>query len=217
MKTAKPDKCIIIAGGNPPAKSLVNRLIRMGYTTVVAADGGYHNAKKVGVTPHYVIGDFDSVGKIPEHDLKLMKIIRYRRQSDTDVEKCIKFLASKGAREYVLLGGIGDRLDHSVANLGYLLKYSEVMPGTLFFGGSFVKVYENNIRLNTVKDEIISIYGFSDRVRVTSDGLKFPLRNSSLTFGIQESTSNRAAGKSVALKIKNGKIYVIRSSDSFFL
>jgi len=193
------------------------KLIKHGFSTIIAADGGYHNCVKAGMVPHFIIGDFDSIGHIYKRKTSGIDLIKISRQSDTDVEKCIKFAISHGATEYILLGGIGNRIDHSFANFGYLLKYSDKISGKLFYGESFAEVCNKEVTLKSVKSEIISIYGFSDKVKVTSQGLKYKLSDSLLSFGKRESTSNVSIGREVTFRVKNGKILIIRNKESFFL
>jgi len=204
-------KCIILANGKTPAKNVIKYLQNIGYTALLCADGGADSAKKSGFVPDYIIGDFDSVKK---ETLRYFKnksdIIRIKSQNDTDVEKCMKFAIKKNYKEVMLLGAVGDRLDHSFCNLGIVLKFFHKIKVIIIYDRSILTPYAGNVELITKKGEIVSLYGINDKTKITSHGLKYPLNKTSLPFGKKESTSNVALRDSVKLSIEGGIIFVIR-------
>jgi thiamine pyrophosphokinase len=204
-------KAIILANGQPPQKSVIRFLMKSGYNIFICADGGANSAYNLGLIPDFIIGDFDS---IKEETLSFYngksKIVQIKRQNDTDVEKCLKFAIRKKIKEAVLLGGTGDRLDHSFCNLGIVLKFSDKIKIKAIHQKSVLSVCSGTIFLDTIPKENISVYGFDGKTKIFSTGLKYPLRNVALPFGKKESTSNVALSNKVELKIKNGKVFVIR-------
>lgn len=210
-RKSKLKKCIILANGKAPAVGVVNYLRSIGYSFLICADGGADSAKRLGIVPDFIIGDFDS---IKPKTLKFFgnksKIIQINRQNDTDVEKCLKFAIKRNYSEIVLLGAIGDRLDHSFCNIGIVLKFFDKIKVRIISDKSILTPYEGNPEISTVKGETISLYGFNDRTKITSNGLKYPLKQTVLPFGKRESTSNVALRQSVHLKIEGGIIFVIR-------
>lgn len=209
-------KAMIIGGGEKPSRRTALKLIRTGYSIVICADGGYDHAKKMGIVPDFIIGDFDSVGDLSGLSDKC-KLVRIRRQNDTDVEKCIKFAVSAGAAELVLLGGIGDRLDHSIANLGLIAKYSEILKMTLFYGRSYCSVLHGLNKFASRKGEIVSIYGLTEDTIVSTSGLKYELHKDNIYLGGGESTSNIARKKYFIVEVLTGKALLVREADSYFL
>ncbi len=205
-------KCIILANGNPPSKKLVSVLYAKGYNTLFCADGGANSAFKLNLNPNYIIGDFDSVRlEVLEFYKSSCKIINLKRQNDTDVEKCLKHAIKLGFTHALVLAATGDRLDHSFCNLGILLKFHSQIEVELIHQKSLLKVYEGDVTLKCTKGEVISLYGFDYKTKITSKGLKYPINTTSLPFGIKESTSNLAKTSEVELKIRRGKIFVIRN------
>jgi thiamine pyrophosphokinase len=207
-------KCIILANGQPPGKVVFNFLKRQGYDTLLCADGGANSAFKYKLIPDFIIGDFDSIDeKILDYYKHKSKIIQIKRQNDTDLGKCLKYSSSKKYKEAVILGATGDRLDHSFCNLGIVLKFYDKIRIKIIHQKSLLCAYSKNIELTTVKGEIISLYGFDERTKIISEGLKYPLNNIALPFGQKESTSNVALGDKIKLQIQNGKIFVIRDFE----
>ena len=204
-------KCIILANGNPPAKSVFNYLNKAGYTNLFCADGGAETALKYKLIPDAVIGDFDSIKpKTLKYFSSRSKIIHLKRQNDTDVEKCLKHAMKDGFTDVMLLGATGDRLDHLFCNMGIVLKFFDQIKIKFIHSSSILTAYETNVVLETIPGETISIYGFDEKTKITSKGLKYPLKNVALPFGKRESTSNIAFKNKIELKIKGGRIFVIR-------
>ena len=204
-------KCIILANGKPPQKSVVRFLMKKDFNTLICADGGSNSAKKLNLIPDFIIGDLDSSKESTlQYFNKKSKIIRITRQNDTDVEKCLKFVIKNKVREAVLLGVTGDRLDHTFCNLGIVIKFFDKIRLNIIAENSFLTAYKSTAQLKTLPGETISIYGFDSTTRIISKGLKFPLKNIALPFGQRESTSNVALSNNVNLRITGGVIFVIR-------
>jgi len=204
-------KAIILANGDVPLIGQIKFLQKKGYNKLICADGGANSARKLKIVPDLIIGDLDSLtDETRNHFANKSEIIQINRQNDTDVEKALKFLIKKKYNEVILLGATGDRLDHSICNLGIVLKFYEKIKVSILHKKSFLRAYTKSIELNTIQNETISIYGFDAKTKITSKGLKYPLKNVALPFGQKESTSNVAASHKVKLKINGGIIFVIR-------
>lgn len=207
-------KCLIFANGKPPRKSVIEYLYKNGYSTLICADGGANYAYKLGLVPDYIIGDLDSIkSDVLKYYQDKTIIIKYSRQNDTDVEKCLKFAIQKKYDEAILLGVTGDRLDHSLCNLGIVLKFLDRINVKIIHEKSVLMAMSGKQEFNTLPGETISLYGFDSKTKITTHGLKYPLHNEPLPFGIRESTSNVALSNKVSLKIKNGTIFIIREYE----
>jgi thiamine pyrophosphokinase len=207
----KKNKCIILANGKPPAKSVLSFLNNKGYSILICADGGANSARKLNVLPNYIIGDLDSINNNAlKYYTGRSEIIKIKRQNDTDVEKCIKFAIKKKLDYIVLTGVTGDRLDHTFCNLGIVIKFSKLVNIRIIAESSLLVPYTGNVNLRTCSGETISLYGLDSKTKVLSEGLYYPLRNIALPFGVKESTSNLAKSNNIQLRISGGVIFVIR-------
>jgi len=203
-------RCIIIANGKAPKKKNIDFLIDQGYGKIICADGGANSAIKLGIIPDYIIGDLDSIKDETASFKSKSKIIKIERQNDTDVEKCLKFAIQKGIKEAVLVGVTGDRLDHTFCNLGIILKYYDKISLRIIAEKSLLSAHSGNIEIPVKPGETLSLYGFNEKTRITSTGLKYQLKNTALPFGVRESTSNVTTSEVIKLKIINGIIFIIR-------
>jgi len=203
--------CIIIANGRAPKKSDVKYFQSLGYNTIICADGGANSIYKLGLIPDLIIGDLDSIEPpVLKYYSTRSKIVQYKRQNDTDVEKCLKYAVRTHHTRAVILGATGNRLDHSICNLGILLKFHDQINISMMHENSYLQVLRGRNILDTDKGEIISIYGFDKKTKIRSAGLKYPLKNIALPFGVSESTSNIALKNKIELRITGGKVFVVR-------
>jgi thiamine pyrophosphokinase len=208
-------KCIILANGKPPSKKVLTYFQKNGFETLICADGGANSALKLGLIPDYIIGDLDSADKAVLNNFKTKStIINYKRQDDTDVEKCLKFAIRNNYKDALLVGVTGNRLDHTFCNLGIVLKFFNQINISLVAENSYLKAYRGKQELKTFKGEAISLYGFDRKTKITSQGLKYPLKDASLLFGEKESTSNIATSNLLQLTISSGIIFVIRDFNT---
>lgn len=204
-------KCIIWANGKAPRKSAVLYLQKIGYNTLICADGGANSARKYSIVPDVIVGDFDSIETKTISVFKnKSKIIHIKSQYSTDVEKCLSYAIKEEYKEAILIGVTGDRLDHTFCNLGIVLKFFDKIKLNIAAENSYLSAFTGDIEFQTIPNETISLYGFNSKTKIISKGLKYPLRNVSLPFGKKESTSNEALGERVELKIRGGKIFIIR-------
>ncbi len=204
-------KCIILANGKPPQKSVISYLQKIGYNYLVCADGGANSARKLNLIPDLIVGDLDSISaSTKKYFSNKSEIIQLKRQNDTDVEKCIKTVKKRGYSEAILCGVTGDRLDHTFCNLGIVIKYFNEIKLKIIAENSVLFPYKGSVELKTIPGETISIYGFDSKTKITSQGLKYKLNNIPLPFGEKESTSNVALSDKIKLEIKGGIIFLIR-------
>lgn len=204
-------RCLIIGNGKPPQKKIINYFISIGYKTIIAADGGANKLIKYNIVPHYIIGDFDSVNLTTiEYFKKKSELINIKRQDDTDIEKALKYVIKLGFKEVVLFGLTGDRLDHTICNLGIVLKFYNKISILLVSENSLLYPISNKIEINTKIGETISLYGFDKKNKITTEGLLYPITNENLSFGGKESTSNQSISNKITIKIRTGIIFLIR-------
>ena len=126
----------------------------------------------------------------------------------------MKVAVKQKFNEAVLLSVTGDRLDHSFCNLGIALKFHNKINVRIISETSLLTVYEKQVSFAAKKGEYISLYAFDKKTKITSQGLKYPLKETQLPFGVRESTSNLAVKEEVKLNIKSGKIFVIRDFET---
>jgi len=209
-------RAVVVGGGDPPAPELLDWLLAVEGAFLVAADGGADSLRASGRVPRYLIGDFDSVLDTTLEWYRAQPGCHVRhmpRQSDTDIEKCLDVLVHEGVRTAALCAVFGNRLDHSLSNLAIVLRWSERIRLTVYAGQSVLEVVRGNCVFPASLGTVVSLYAFDPAVRVTTRGLKYPLHDEPLVFGVRESTSNAASARHVHLQVRGGPLFLVRSQD----
>ncbi len=207
----KRKRALIIGNGKSIPKREMEYLISKGFDFLIAADGGANTTFRMGIVPNLIIGDFDSIREDVREfysDKTILKNVK--RQSDTDIEKAIKYAIGEKFSSAMLVGASGDRLDHSFCNIGNLLKYKEKINLYLIHEKTFVSVINSSCCFPAQIGETISLYGIDEKTLITTSGLKFSLENEPLPFGVRGGTSNKAVSDEVCININKGKVIVMR-------
>ena len=206
-------KAIIIANGESPSIRVIKYLQRKGFSIIIAADGGLLHCREFKLVPDYIIGDFDSllVSDLEPYR-KSSTIVHIRRQSDTDLEKAIKYAKKTGITELAICGITGLRIDHTLSNISILLRYESKLKLKAYANDSIIIPISGTYSFHSKKGELVSLYAFTKTARISTTGLKYPLLNASLPFGERESTSNRASTETVTIKTAKGNAILIRET-----
>ena len=109
---AEKIKCAIISGA--PEISVTYYKEYLSDRFIICADSGYLKCNALGIVPDVIIGDFDSA---PLPDTKAEVIVLPVRKDDTDTLSCAKYALEQGFKDIIILGGIGDRADHTLSNI----------------------------------------------------------------------------------------------------
>jgi len=197
---------LIICGGTPPKKQLLeNHLSKADYK--IGADSGGHVYLGYGFTPDIVLGDMDSF-KYSNHEN--INILKLEDQNSTDLDKALNHALEKGATTCTVLGAFGKRIDHQQKNLSSLVEYHDRFESLVFeddYGRTFLadSPYEEEFHMDTT----ISFFPVSGFVEnFISSGVQYPLNNVTLEPGTQDATSNKVTASPVSLEFSSGKLAV---------
>lgn len=197
--------CYVVGAGDCPKLDIVKR--KDDY--VIAADGGYGYCKENNLIPDAVIGDFDSLGNIPEAD----NVIKLNPVKDvTDMYAAVEIGIEKGFREFVLYGATGGRFDHTLANLQLTASLSQKgFKAEIVDGERVITAITNGkISFNSGYKGYVSVFSHSDRCEgVTIKGLKYTLDNKTMTNSFSLGVSNEFIGEESEISVKNGTVIII--------
>jgi thiamine pyrophosphokinase len=175
---------------------------------VIAADGGLVHTEKLGLSPHEILGDFDSLGYIPE-DSRVFPV----EKDDTDAMLAVRRGLSLGFREFMLYGSLdGPRLDHTIANfqtLQFLCDHGAF--GYLAGNEYLVTVVKNGtLRFPAGCEGTVSVFCLGvDAWGVTLKGLYYPLEKGTLTAGFPLGVSNHFTGAEAEISLEQGSLLVL--------
>ena len=185
---------------------------------VIALDGGLLYCVEHNIVPDYIIGDFDS---LPEERMALLdkypqeKITCLpKEKDDTDMLFAIKFAIAKGVKEFVIYGGLGGRLSHSIANIQCLMYLKEQgMSGILVGADTKVFLLQNETYSFAGQENgYISLFAYSKQASgVTLKNLKYEITDAFLTPSFPIGVSNEfLPGKSAQITVKDGVLLVVQ-------
>ncbi len=180
---------------------------------VIAADGGLRHTQALGLMPDVIMGDFDSLGYIPE-GAEVFPV----EKDDTDTLLAIRRGLEAGCRRFVIYGGLdGPHLEHTVANF-QALQFLADRGGQGFLVGNnriATVIKDRKIRFPEKAKGTVSVFCMGADARgVTLQGLQYELENSSLTAGFPLGVSNRFVGKAAEISVAQGSLLVIWDLDT---
>jgi thiamine pyrophosphokinase len=208
-------RAIIIAGGQAVDEEDWQRHSRDG-DLIIGADGGAARALAWGLLPHLVVGDMDS---LPDEDRVALAVrgcqfVEHPRAKDeTDLELALTYAVGEGAQEIVVLGALGGRLDHTLANVLLLtLPVLEGVSTRIVNGGEESLLVRGGevVRLEGHPGDLVSLLPLGGDVHgVTTAGLAWALKGDRLRFGFSQGVSNEMTGTVARVEVEDGFLLVV--------
>lgn len=182
---------------------------------LLAADGGLRHLEELGLEPHGIIGDFDSLGFIPE-GAQVFPV----EKDDTDSMLAARKGLELGFREFIIYGSLdGPRLDHTVANFQTLQFLADRGAVAYLVGRHYlVTVLKNgSLRFPAGAEGVVSVFCLGpDAKGVTLEGLHYPLREGTLTSGFPLGVSNHFTGEEASITVREGSLLILWNRKNGF-
>lgn len=178
---------------------------------IIAADAGFHHLEKIGLTPDILLGDFDTIGAIPES----IKIVEFPKEKDyTDTELAIIYGIENGFKKFVICGALGGkRLEHTLGNLSIAASYAERGYDVTLTDGDYKVIAVHNSSYVFTGDEsgFVSLFTISGKARsVSIDGLKYTLNDAVLDSSNPTlCISNEFIGKKATVSVEDGTVLIM--------
>ncbi|MEE0434901.1 MAG: thiamine diphosphokinase [Peptococcaceae bacterium] len=189
-------KAILVSGGPAPQPALLADL-RAQFPDVpcLCADAGADLCRAAGVRPDGLIGDMDSLAEATRVWLKeegVPKVVYPVEKNDSDQALATEKLFEEGIEEIIVIGGLGGRMDHELANMMELVRMGRSGKSIVYWDdiNRLRYVGPGEHRLKRCSD-YISIVPFSDDgMQLSNKGLYYPLDHFSTPFGKTRLISN---------------------------
>lgn len=184
------------------------------FDCVIAVDGGYAHLEQAGIAPDLVVGDFDSLGYVPDHP---HVEVHPTHKDASDIELAMGRAADEGFEALVVYGCLSGRLDHTYGVLQLLAKFAQ--RGLLVFavGDSFAVCAlsgkgRSALCFDAVSAGTLSAFALTDEARgVDEIGLEYPLGKATLTNSEPIGVSNEFIGAPVTVSVDEGTLLVFFS------
>lgn len=174
----------------------------------VFCDSGLKHQEKLGVTPDFIVGDFDSIKK-PETDENILVLPTVK--DDTDTFAAVKLMLKKGYESFLLVGVIGQRFDHSLGNISILLYLKQNGAKGIVVDDycemSIIDKKEKVLKNSCSYFSLISLTKSIDGVNIV--GAKYPLENATIENSYQFGISNEAINDT-EISVEKGDALLIK-------
>ena len=176
------------------------------YDKLICADKGYEYAKILNLIPDVILGDFDSLGYVPNN-----AEIFPKDKNFSDTELAVKKAIELGATEIDIYFSLGGRLDHELFNIN-LLKYAKNQGVTakIISGNTLLRLISGSGNYEVKNGSFVSFVPFSSEAHIIkSEGLKYPLDKITAIKGETLTLSNEATSDEIYGEIKSGELLLI--------
>jgi thiamine pyrophosphokinase len=187
---------------------------------LVGADGGTRHILALGLQPNIVVGDLDSLPAAVVEELiaRGIAIERHPTSKDqTDLELAIECALRQGVDEILMLGGMGGRLDQTLANLLILAQRDWPVPLRLVEGPQIASIVcgPGRLVLHGVVGATVSVIPLSAAARgITYTGLRYPLHAATLALGSTRGVSNEFAATTASIELTAGLLLVVQTEPA---
>ena len=188
---------------------------------IIAGDRGLEALYKLKIIPNHVVGDFDSVSsEVLEFYKKQTQIIfhTYNAEKDnTDTDIALKLATRLKSSKITILGALGKRMDHAIANIHILKDALEAeIPCQIL--DEYNRIYlinkETTLEKEKVYGKYVSLIPLTSTVEgLTLIGFKYPLNHYTLPIGTSLGISNEMIEDIAHIEMKKGILIVIESRD----
>ncbi|OJX45976.1 MAG: thiamine diphosphokinase [Chloroflexi bacterium 44-23] len=181
---------------------------------LVAVDGGLRHLLALNMKPHILIGDLDSVHPAElkwaqEQGIPIVQLPV--KKDETDLEAALQHIIELGILDIVLLAAIGNRIDHTLANIFILTKPD--------FNKHSIRIWDGNQEISVItesmdifgnKGDLLSLLPLSERVLgVTTEGLEYPLEHEALYVWNARGVSNVMSSHHANVTVLEGNLLCI--------
>ena len=212
-------RCVIVGGAAIGNYRKVRSYLR-GYDYIVYCDSGLKHMERLGAAPSLIIGDWDS--HVDPH-LDVETITLPVAKDDTDTVYAMREGMKRGFKDFLLIGSVGERLDHTLVNV-YILTALENRG----LHGMLVDDYSEMELISSWTDEegtrcpgeaevedrypFFSLVAIEGEARgVTIRNAKFGLEYGSIGPDYQYATSNEVLpGKTAKITVEDGRLLLIK-------
>ncbi len=209
-------RILIFTGGNLGSWAIDE--IRQG-DFVIGADYGAVYLINHGISPDLALGDFDSVtpfelAEIRQHS-KAIDSCDAIDKDQSDTEMAFNWALDRDPQEIVILGALGTRFDHSLANVHLLRKGLESgIACRIVDEYNEIRVIDHPTLIKKSRYAHVSLLPLSLEVTgITLHGFKYPLHEATLSLGQSLAVSNILMSDTGKIGIQSGLLLVIQSID----
>ncbi|MBQ7700601.1 MAG: thiamine diphosphokinase [Clostridia bacterium] len=176
----------------------------------IYCDAGLRHEKALGKKADIIVGDFDSTEN-PNRETET--IVLPHEKDDTDTVYAVKEAMRRGFSEFLLIGVIGGRIDHTLGNIAILnMLHSAGCHGMIVDDHSEIEIISDKPAYVSDKFPYFSLLNITGVCRkVTVKNALYPLDNAQLTTDFPLGVSNEPLkGKTAEITVADGRALLVR-------
>lgn len=181
---------------------------------IIAADGGTEFVLKLGLMPHVIIGDNDSLSRQIKMKPADIEWVTFQQEKDaTDSELALNYAVEKGFKQLVVFGLLGSRIDHFLSNI-FALSFLDKkdISVMLIEGNQEIQVIHDSVTLKGNPGDIVSLLPLKgDVTGVSTKNLQYSLNKEKLHFSYSRGVSNVMTKKTAMVSLEKGLLLVIHT------
>lgn len=208
-------KVLIVLGGDAPSVALLKACVAETDFSI-AADRGLEAFDAAGFEPDLLIGDMDSVSPdvLARYESRLSEDRLNCIKNDTDCEYALNLAVEKGAEEIILLGALGGRLDHALANLMMVVRAarSGVWAEIRAEGVRIVRI-DGSYTLKGAKGSTVSLLPLGEAHGVSIKGCYYMIEDFTLASDTSRGMSNVVTADEAVFTVREGDLMLFHYSD----
>lgn len=181
---------------------------------VIAADGGANLCDSWNWRVDAVVGDMDSIDPRVFARLQAGGVAFHRypaEKDETDLEIALHLALEQGAREILIAGALGARIDHTLGNLALLaLPALASTRACIVDGGQSIWLVRDRLTIEGQPGDTLSLLPFGGGANgVSVTGVHWPLHDADLPVGPSLGISNRLTAPQAEVSVRNGALLAI--------
>lgn len=203
-------KCSIITYIEKDADILLEKVDHDSF--IICADIGYMFAREAGITPDLIIADFDSLDEAVPPEIQVSTYPS--EKDDTDTGLCVTYAIDHGYDDITIYGGIGGRLDHTLANLQTMKGARERNVSIRMISSDDEAYILRNESMTFRKEKkYLSIFAADTARGVYEKGTRYELDDALITSSFPLGVSNEISESEATISVRDGILFVILSDE----
>ncbi len=202
-------RCVIVGGADIGRYDRVRSYLRED-DFLICCDSGLKHRAGLGVVPDLIVGDFDS-HENPHLDIET--IVLPCEKDDTDTVFAVKEALKRGFEDFLLVGVIGGRLDHTLGNVSILLMLdAQGKKAVAVDDFSVLEIVSDRPAKIEDRYPYFSLLNISGTARdIAIRGAKYPLDGAEITCEYQYGVSNEPLpGQTAVVTVGRGRLLLIK-------
>lgn len=202
-------RCVIIGGADIGRYDHIRAYLRED-DFYICCDSGLKHREALGIVPNLIVGDFDS-HENPHLDIEIIELPR--EKDDTDTVFAVKEALKRDFQDFLLVGVIGGRLDHTLGNVSLLLMLdAQGKSAVILDDYSEMEIVSRKpafIQNRYAYFSLLNISGIAQGITIRN--AKYPLLNAEITCKYQYGISNEVlSGMTAEVTVENGLLLLVK-------